>query len=122
MTQEDLLRKILNDDIEQFSIQEIFEIFVIIFNAFEKNSRTVESIKSKITKNEWDSFVNGLTISLFASLYASKLSEEEALKLGEKLDGVLGVMVTQKKINHDELIEELEERVKIAKQYSYWED
>ena len=101
MTQEDLLRKILNDDIEQFSIQEIFEIFVIIFDAFEKNSRTVESIKSKITKNEWNSFVNGLTISLFASLYASKLSEEEALKLGEKLDGVLGVMVTQKKINHD---------------------
>ena len=83
MTQEDLLRKILNDDIEQFSIQEIFEIFVIIFNGFEKNSRTVESIKSKITKNEWNSFVNGLTISLFTSLYASKLSEEEALKLGE---------------------------------------
>lgn len=101
MTQEDLLRKILNDDIEQFSIQEIFEIFVIIFNGFEKNSRTVKSIKSKITKNEWNSFVNGLTISLFASLYASTLSEEEALKLGEKLDGVLGVMVTQKKINHD---------------------
>ena len=101
MTQEDLLRKILNDDIEQFSIQEIFEIFVIIFDGFEKNSRTVESIKSKITKYEWNSFVNGLTISLFASLYTSKLSEEEALKLGEKLDGVLSVMVTQKKVNHD---------------------
>ena len=28
----------------------------------------------------------------------------------------------EKQINHDELIEELEERVKIAKQYSYWED
>lgn len=28
----------------------------------------------------------------------------------------------EKQINQDELIEELEERVKIAKQYSYWED
>ena len=28
----------------------------------------------------------------------------------------------EKKINHDELIKELEERVKIAKQYQYWED
>ena len=79
MTQEDLLRKILNDDIEQFSIQEIFEIFVIIFDAFEKNSRTVESIKSKITKNEWNSFVNGLTISLFASLYALLLCFQNSL-------------------------------------------
>ena len=77
MTQEDLLRKILNDDVEQFSIQEIFEIFVIIFNGFEKNSRTVESIKSKITKRKNDNHIRSPFFKKIFIMFWTGLSDKK---------------------------------------------
>ena len=92
MEQFERLKRILAEDKNAFTMEEIMTTFALTFDGYEKQSKTCEAIKSKITKGEWNSFVNGITMSFFMSLHASKMPVEEAMKLADT-EGVIGVGV-----------------------------
>lgn len=71
-------------------------VFTMCFEGYEKQSKTVASIKKKITKEEWNSLINGITMSFFMSLHAYKLPLDEAIKLG-MTQGVMGMGVVHAK-------------------------
>lgn len=96
MEQLERLKQILAEDKNTYTLQEIMKVFAMFFDTYEKNSKTCKSIKAKITKGEWNSLVNGITMSFFMSLHASKLSVEEALELADT-DGVMGIGIAEVK-------------------------
>lgn len=96
MEQIDVLKEILENDKNKFDLREIAKVLVVVFEGYEKQSKTCKSIKSKITKGEWNSLVNGLTSSFILSLHTSKLSVEEAMKYAN-IDGIIGMGVLNQK-------------------------
>ena len=90
------LEQILKEDKNKYSMKEIMETFAIVFDGYEKQSKTCQSVKSKITTGEWNSLVNGITMSFFMSLHASKKPIEEALELADT-EGVIGVAIVEEK-------------------------
>ena len=96
MKQLERLKKILEEDNNTYTMKEIMTTFAMFFDGYEKKSETVKRVKSKITKEEWNSLINGITMSFFMSLHASKLSVEEALKLADT-EGLLGIGVAEVK-------------------------
>jgi len=97
-TQKERLDEILKTNNFNYKMKDIFLVFGMGFEGYEKKSQTVKAIKKKITKEEWNSLVNGITMTFFMSLHAYKLPLDEALKLG-MTQGVMGmgVMTTKKK-------------------------
>ena len=97
-TQKETLDEILKTNNFNYKMKDIFLVFGMGFEGYEKKSQTVKAIKKKITKEEWNSLVNGITMTFFMSLHAYKLPLDEALKLG-MTQGVMGmgVMTTKKK-------------------------
>ena len=97
-TQKERLDEILKTNNFNYKMKDIFLVFGMGFEGYEKKSQTVKAIKKKITKEEWNSLVNGITMTFFMSLHAYKLPIDEALKLG-MTQGVMGmgVMTTKKK-------------------------
>lgn len=98
-TQKERLDEILKTNNFNYKMKDIFLVFSMGFEGYEKKSQTVKAIKKKITKEEWNSLVNGITMTFFMSLHAYKLPLDEALKLG-MTQGVMGmgVMTTKKKV------------------------
>lgn len=96
MKQLERLEQIIKEDKNTYSMQEIMEVFALTFDGYEKQSKTCKIVKSKITKGEWNSLINGITMSFFLSLHASKKPIEEALKLADT-EGILGVAVVEGK-------------------------
>ena len=94
MEQLERLKKILKEDKNTYTMKEIMTTFALFFEGYEKNSKTCQSIKSKITRGEWVSLVNGITMSFFLSLHASKLSPKEAMKLADT-EGLLGMGIAE---------------------------
>ena len=90
------LNKILKEDKNSYTMKEIMTTMVVCFDGYEKGSKTAASVKSKITQGEWNSLINGIMMSFFMSLHASKLSPEEAIKLADT-EGVFGVAVVEAK-------------------------
>lgn len=97
-TQKERLDEILKTNNFNYKMKDIFLVFGMCFEGYEKKSQTVKAIKKKITKEEWNSLVNGITMTFFMSLHAYKLPLDEALKLG-MTQGVMGmgVMTAKKK-------------------------
>lgn len=96
-TQKERLDEILKTNNFNYKMKDIFLVFGMGFEGYEKKSQTVKAIKKKITKEEWNSLVNGITMTFFMSLHAYKLPLDEALKLG-MTQGVMGVgVMTAKK-------------------------
>lgn len=96
-TQKERLDEILKTNNFNYKMKDIFLVFGLGFDGYEKKSQTVKAIKKKITKEEWNSLVNGITMTFFMSLHAYKLPLDEALKLG-MTQGVMGVgVMTAKK-------------------------
>ena len=96
-TQKERLDEILKTNNFNYKMKDIFLVFGLGFEGYEKKSQTVKAIKKKITKEEWNSLVNGITMTFFMSLHAYKLPLDEALKLG-MTQGVMGVgVMTAKK-------------------------
>lgn len=98
-TQKERLDEILKTNNFNYKMKDIFLVFGMGFEGYEKKSQTVKAIKKKINKEEWNSLVNGITMTFFMSLHAYKLPLNEALKLG-MTQGVMGmgVMTTKKKV------------------------
>ena len=96
MEQIDVLKEILEKDKNKFDLREIAKVLVIVFEGYEKKSKTCSIVKSKITKGEWNSLVNGITTSFLLSLHTSKLSVEEAMKYAN-IDGIIGMGVLNQK-------------------------
>ena len=96
MKQLERLVKILNEDKNTYTMEEIMTTFAMFFDGYEKKSETVKRVKSKITKEDWVSLINGITMSFFLSLHASKLPVEEAIKLADT-EGLLGIGVAEVK-------------------------
>lgn len=95
-TQKERLDEILKTNNFNYKMKDIFLVFGMGFEGYEKKSQTVKAIKKKITKEEWNSLVNGITMTFFMSLHAYKLPLDEALKLG-MTQGVMGVGIVKKK-------------------------
>ena len=95
-TQKERLDEILKTNNFNYKMKDIFLVFGMGFDGYEKKSQTVKAIKKKITKEEWNSLVNGITMTFFMSLHAYKLPLDEALKLG-MTQGVMGVGIVKKK-------------------------
>lgn len=96
MEQIDVLKEILEKDKNNFTLKEIASVFVVVFDGYQKKSKTCSIVKSKITKGEWNSLVNGITTSFLLSLHTSKLPAEEAMKYNN-IDGLIGIGVLTKK-------------------------
>lgn len=92
----DTLKEIIKTNKEKYTLQEIIEIFAECFDKYETNSKVVQSIKSKIEIGEWNSLVNGITMSFFMSLHASHMPLEEIIKLAQT-EGVMGIEIIKKK-------------------------
>ena len=96
MEQIDVLKEILEKDKNNFTLREIALVFAMVFEGYEKRSKTCSTVKSKITKGEWNSLINGITASFLVSLHTSKLPAKEAMKYKD-IDGLLGIGVVNKK-------------------------
>lgn len=97
MEQLERLEKILKEDKNKYSMEEIMRTMALSFEGYDKGSKTAAAIKQKITKGEWNSLINGLTMSFFMSLHASKMTPEEALELGLSTKGVFGIAIAEVK-------------------------
>ena len=96
MEQLERLEQILKEDKSTYTMKEIVETFAFVLDGYEKQFKTCKSVKSKITKGEWNSLVNGITMSFFMSLHASKKPVEEALELADT-EGIIGVGILESK-------------------------
>ena len=95
-TQKERLKEILETNNYNYKMKDIFLVATMAFDGYEKASKTVKSIKKKITKEEWNSLINGITATFFMSLHAYKLPLDKALELG-MTEGVMGVGLATKK-------------------------
>lgn len=64
-TQKERLDEILKTNNFNYKMKDIFLVFGMGFEGYEKKSQTVKAIKKKITKEEWNSLVNGITMTFF---------------------------------------------------------
>lgn len=96
MKQLDRLKEIIKTNNHDYKMKDIIEVFALCFEPYEKNSKTVKSIKEKITPEEWNSLINGITMTFFLSLHAYKLPLDEALKLAAT-EGIMGIGVVSSK-------------------------
>lgn len=90
MKQLDRLEKILEEDGNSYSMEEIMRTLALSFEGYESRSKTVKSVKSKVTKGEWNSLVNGIMMSFLVSLHACRMTPEEAIGLADT-EGIIGV-------------------------------
>lgn len=95
-TQLERLQEILKTNNHNYKMKDIFMVFSMSMQGYEKASKTVKSIKKKITKEEWNSLINGITATVFISLHAYKLPLNEALELGHT-QGIMGVGIVSSK-------------------------
>lgn len=91
-TQEQRLEEIIKTNNKNYKLKDVALVFTMCMEGYEKQSKTVASIKSKITKEEWNSLINGITASFLMSLHAYKMPLDEALKLANT-EGIMGVGV-----------------------------
>ncbi len=91
-TQEERLKEIIETNKTKYKLKDVALVFTMCMEGYEKNSKTVASIKSKITKEEWNSLINGITTSFFMSLHAYKMPLDKAMELA-LTEGVIGVGV-----------------------------
>ena len=89
-TQEERLKEIYENNNFNYKMKDIYLVYTMAIDNYLKKSKTVASIKKKITKGEFNSLVNGITSTLFMSLHAYKLPLDEAIKLG-MTQGVMGI-------------------------------
>lgn len=99
MEQFERLKQIIEEDKNTYTMEEIVTTFYLIMRGYEKTSKMCKRVKEKLTKEEWNGLVNGITMSFFMSLHSSKLTPEEALKLADT-EGVCGVAIASVK-KHD---------------------
>lgn len=101
-TQKERLEEIIKTNKSKYTMKDIALVFTTVFEGYEKNSKTVAEIKKKITREEWNSLVNGITCSFLFSLHAYKLPLDKAIEVGIT-EGVIGVgFLTKEKGKKDE--------------------
>lgn len=95
-SQKERLEEIVKTNKNRYTMKDVVFVFTTVFEGYAKQSKTVAEIKKKITKEEWNSLVNGLTCSFLFSLHAYKLPLDEALKVG-MTEGVIGIGIATSK-------------------------
>ena len=95
-TQQERLEEIAKTNNFNYKMKDIMLVFSVSMDGYVKKSKTVKKIKKKVTKDEWNSLMNGITATFFMSLHAYKLPLDEALKLGAT-QGIIGIGVTSVK-------------------------
>ncbi len=93
-TQQERLEEIIKTNKSNYKLKDVALVLSMSLGGYEKHSKVAAIIKSKITKEEWVSLINGITMSFLMSLHAYKMPLDEALKLAET-EGVMGVGVAR---------------------------
>ena len=97
MTRDEFVKECILYNDDQIAIRDIFELTTGSFAVFMQNTDIGKIVRNKLSPVEYNRFVDGLFASLFGTLYASTLSEDQIEEFAKSMDGCLGFAIKEKR-------------------------
>lgn len=93
MKLEDAFKAVFADE-SKVSVGEVAKTLSVILLAGENRLDSIKNVKNKVTKGEWNAFVNSISTSFLASIYvnAAESDEEKRKRLDMMSEATKGLL------------------------------